>query len=148
MQNRQQQHGATLFVALIFLLIMTLFAISSINMSSVNLLIIGNMQAIKVMDAAAQDAIETKMNDSDNFGIAIAASTVGSTVSGTSFTVNVDAPECIDSQTAGGYSAVAESIIPEDNTWELTATVTDTITGATSTIHQGIEMRMLAGNCS
>ena len=77
MQNRQQQHGATLFVALIFLLIMTLFAISSINMSSVNLLIIGNMQAIKVMDAAAQDAIETKMNDSDNFGIAIAASTVG-----------------------------------------------------------------------
>jgi len=61
--------------------------------------------------------------------------------------VNVAAPDCIDSQTAAGYSAVVENIIPEDNTWEISATVTDNVTGATSTIHQGVEMRMLAGNC-
>ncbi|MGK0297486.1 MAG: Tfp pilus assembly protein PilX [Gammaproteobacteria bacterium] len=147
MRLRISQTGATLFVALIFLLIMTLFAISSINMSSVNLRIIGNMQAVKYMDAAAQEAIEQKIGDSANFGTAVAASSIISTISGTDFTVNVDAPDCIDSQTASGYSAVAENIIPEDNTWELVARVTDNVTGATSTIHQGVEMRMLAGNC-
>ena len=63
------------------------------------------------------------------------------------FTVNVSAPDCIDSRVATGYSAVVQNIIPEDNTWELVATVTDDVTGASSTIHQGVEIRMLAGNC-
>ncbi|NNE36715.1 MAG: hypothetical protein HKN08_00295 [Gammaproteobacteria bacterium] len=143
----QKQHGATLFVALIFLLIMTLFAITSINMSTVNLRIVGNMQAVKYMDAAAQEAIEQKISDSASFSSSVGATTVASTVSGTTFTVNVGAPDCIDSQTAAGYSAVVENIIPEDNTWEIVATVTDNVTGAASSIHQGVEMRMLAGNC-
>lgn len=141
------QNGATLFVALVFLLIMTLFAVSSINMSTVNLRIIGNMQAIKHMDAAAQDAIEQKLSNSNSFGTAVPTSTVTSTVSGTSYTVDVSAPVCIDSRVATGYSAVAQNVIPEDNTWELVATVTDNVTGASTTLHQGVEMRMLAGNC-
>lgn len=144
---RHRQRGATLFVALIFLLIMTLYAISSINMSTVNLRIIGNMQAVKQMDAAAQDAIETTLSNSNNFGLGAAPSTVTSTVSGVPFTVDVTAPDCIDSRVATGYSAVVQNIIPEDNTWELIATVTDDVTGASSTVHQGVEIRMLAGNC-
>ena len=56
-------------------------------------------------------------------------------------------PTCIDSQTATGYSAVAGNIIPQDNTWEIIATVSDPVTGATSVVHQGVEIRMLAGNC-
>jgi Tfp pilus assembly protein PilX len=143
----RNQRGATLFVALIFLLIMTLFAITSINMSTVNLRIVGNMQAVKYMDSAAQEAIEQKISSSDSFASSVGATTVTSTISGTNFTVNVAAPDCIDSQVAAGYSAVVENIIPEDNTWEISATVTDNVTGATSTIHQGVEMRMLAGNC-
>jgi Tfp pilus assembly protein PilX len=141
------QRGATLFVALIFLLIMTLFAVSSINMSTVNLRIIGNMQAMKQMDAAAQDAIEQILSNSNNFGTGVSATTVDSTVSGTNFVVNVAAPSCIDSRVATGYSAVVDNIIPEDNTWEIVASVTDNLTGASATIHQGVEMRMLAGNC-
>jgi len=147
MKNIRNQRGATLFVALIFLLIMTLYAITSINMSTVNLRIVGNMQAVKYMDSAAQEAIEQKISNSDSFASSVGATTVNSTISGTNFTVNVAAPDCIDSQTAAGYSAVVENIIPEDNTWEISATVTDNVTGATSTIHQGVEMRMLAGNC-
>jgi len=147
MRNYNNQRGATLFVALIFLLIMTLFAVSSINMSTVNLRIIGNMQAIKQMDAAAQDAIEQMLSNSNNFGPAVAATSVTSTVSGTDFTVAVTEPICVDSRVATGYSAVVDSIIPEDNTWEIVASVTDNVTGASSTIHQGVEMRMLAGNC-
>ena len=97
--------------------------------------------------AAAQDAIEQKLSNSDNFGTAVAASTVVTTISGVDYTVDVEAPVCIDSQVATGYSAVVENIIPEDNTWEIVATVEDSVTGASSTIHQGVEMRMLAGNC-
>lgn len=147
MLNLRNQHGATLFVALIFLLIMTLFAVSSINMSTINLRIIGNMQAAKQMDAAAQDAIEQKLSSSDSFGTAVTASTVTTTVSGVDFDVDVGAPVCVDSRVATGYSAVVQNIIPEDNTWEIVATVSDTVTGATSTVHQGVEIRMLAGNC-
>lgn len=147
MKSLRKQQGMTLFVALIFLLIMTLYAITSINMSTVNLSIVGNMQAIKYMDSAAQEAIEQKISDSNNFAASVGASTITSTISGTDFTVNVSAPDCIDSQVATGYSAVVENIIPEDNTWEIVATVTDNVTGASSTIHQGVEMRMLAGNC-
>lgn len=147
MLNLRHQHGATLFVALIFLLIMTLFAVSSINMSTINLRIIGNMQAAKQMDAAAQDAIEQKLSSSGSFGTAVAASTVTTTVSGVDFDVDVSAPACVDSRVATGYSAVVQNIIPEDNTWEIVATVSDTVTGATSTVHQGVEIRMLAGNC-
>jgi len=72
---------------------------------------------------------------------------VTSTVSGTDFAVNVSAPICIDSRVATGYSAVVDNIIPDDNTWEIIAAVTDNVTGASATIHQGVEMRMLAGNC-
>lgn len=147
MMTIKRQRGITLFIALIFLLIMTLFAVSSINMSTTNLRIIGNMQAAKQMDAAAQDAIEQKLSDNTNFGTAVAASSVIGSVAGVDYVVDVNAPACIDSQVATGYSAVVQNIIPEDNTWEIVATVSDSVTGATSTIHQGVEIRMLAGNC-
>ncbi len=140
------QAGATLFVALIFLLIMTLFAVSSVNLSTVNFRIVGNMQAMKHMEAAAQDAIEQILNDSNNYDTP-AAQTITSTVAGVDYTVDVSAPQCIDSQVATGYSAVVDNIIPEDNTWEIIATVTDDVTGATATMHQGIEIRMLADRC-
>lgn len=139
----RRQKGAVLFISLIFLVIMTLYAVSSINMSTVNLKIVGNMQAIKAMDADAQDAIEQTLSKINNFSLTPAATTVTGTIA----TVNVAAPQCIESRVATGYSAVAKDIIPEDNTWEVTATVSDNITGASSTIHQGVEIRMLAGNC-
>jgi len=144
MKSINNQKGAVLFVALIILVMMTLFAVSSINMSTINLKIVGNMQAIKAMDANAQDAIEQILSDMDQFSLSPSASTIASSIS----TVNVLAPVCIDSRTATGYSAVAGNIIPEDNTWEITAQVADNINGATSTIHQGVEIRMLAGNCN
>lgn len=146
MMSLRYQKGATLFVALIFLLIMTLFAVSSVNLSTVNFKIVGNMQAMKYMDAAAQDAIEQVLSDASNYS-SPAAQTITSTVAGVDYTVNVSQPQCIDSRTATGYSAVVQNIIPEDNTWQITATVTDNVTGATATVNQGIEIRMLAGNC-
>ena len=143
MRSLNHQRGVVLFLALIMLVMMTLFAVSSVNLSTVNLKIVGDMQAMKMMDADAQDAIEQVISDMNNFGLATAATTV-TTPNGT---VNVSAPDCIDSQTATGYSAVVGSIIQEDNVWEISATITDNVTGAISTVHQGVEIRMLAGNC-
>ena len=143
MKARITQSGATLITALFFLLIMTLFAVSSINMSTVNFRIIANMQAQKQMDAAVQDAIEQTMSSMDQFSLTPAPTTITTAMG----IVAIDAPDCIDSQVATGYSAVVENIIPEDNTWEVKAALTDAVTGAVSTIHQGVEIRMLAGNC-
>ncbi len=143
MKTLRSQSGATLVTALIFLVIMTLFAVSSINMSTVNFKIVANMQAQKQIDAAVQDAIEQTISTMNQFNLTPAASTISTSMG----IVDVSSPDCLDSQVATGYSAVVESIIPEDNTWELSATLTDSITGAVSTIHQGVEIRMLAGNC-
>ena len=140
---KHYQQGATLIVALVMLVLLTMLAVSSINLSTTNLKIVGNMQAQKYMDAAAQDAIEQAMSTSDTF--TAPASTTISTSMGDVF---VSQAVCLGGQTAKGYSAVVSNIIPQDNTWEIIATTDpDPVTGATATIHQGVQMRMLAGNC-
>lgn len=141
--RRHNQLGATLITALVFLLIMTLFAVSSFNMSTVNFRVVGNMQAQRQVDAAVQDAIEQTISSMAQFTLTPSTSTVSTPLG----TVTVNAPVCIDSRTATGYSAVVTDIIPEDNTWEVSASFTDPVTGAESVIHQGVEIRMLAGNC-
>ena len=142
------QSGATLFVALVFLLIMTLFAVSSINLSTINLKIVGNMQAIKQMEAAALDSQEQVLSNS-NFFTSPADFTQTVTIANTDFNVTVEAADCINSQTAAGYSAVVENIIPQDNTFVLRTKVDDPdIDGAENLVTvQGVGLRMLAGNC-
>jgi len=146
--RNKYQSGATLFVALVFLLIMTLFAVSSINLSTINLKIVGNMQAIKQMEAAAQDSLEQVLSNSDYF-TAPATFNQTVTVANTDFDVTVEPADCINSQTASGYSAVVENIIPQDNTFVLRTKVDDPdIDGAENLVTvQGVGLRMLAGNC-
>jgi len=55
----QTQRGATLVVALIMLVWLTLFAVSAMNTSIVNLKVVGNMQERSGALAATQQAIET-----------------------------------------------------------------------------------------
>lgn len=143
MTNVNRQRGATLITALLFLVIMTLFAVSAINMSMTNFKIVGNMQAQKQLDAYTKEAIEKTLSSMAQFNLTPAKSTMSTPVG----TVNIDAPVCIDTRTATGYSAVVQNIIPEDNTWEVTAHVTDSLTGAHTYMHQGVQIRMLAGNC-
>ncbi|NIN36201.1 MAG: hypothetical protein GTO60_14325, partial [Gammaproteobacteria bacterium] len=68
-----------------------LFAISSINMSTVNLRIVGNMQAVKSLDADAQAAIEEIISSMNSFGSVPA----GATITGEIGTVNIAPPVCI-----------------------------------------------------
>lgn len=54
----KSQRGATLIVALILLVVMSLFAVSAFLFSTTHLRIVGNMQARSEGEAAAQVAIE------------------------------------------------------------------------------------------
>lgn len=55
----RSQRGATLLVALIMLVLLTLFAISAFNTGTTNLKVVGNMQARSEALNVAQHAVET-----------------------------------------------------------------------------------------
>ena len=55
----RRQRGTTLIVALIMLVLLTLFAVSSFNTANTNLKVVGNMQQKNEALNAAQAAIET-----------------------------------------------------------------------------------------
>ncbi|MFT5425503.1 MAG: Tfp pilus assembly protein PilX [Gammaproteobacteria bacterium] len=162
-----KQSGATLITALMFLLMMTLFAVSSINMGVTNLKIINNMQATKVLDSTSRDIIEQLVSTIDTFvetptntvnvteynpatsATVTTAVTVGAAMTTTALgtQVTIADPECLDSVVAAGYSVLDKTIIPEDNTWEVVVTLVDPFTGANNITHQGAQMRQLANNC-
>lgn len=56
------QRGATLLIALIMLVLLTLFAVSALNTGTTNLKVVGNMQAKSEALNAAQEAIETVLS--------------------------------------------------------------------------------------
>jgi Tfp pilus assembly protein PilX len=55
----RSQRGATLFIALVMLVLITLLATSALNSSTMSLKVVGNMQARSEALNAAQHAIET-----------------------------------------------------------------------------------------
>ena len=58
----QRQEGSTLVVALIMLVLLTLFATSSFNTAKTNLMVVGNMQSSTEASNIAQQSIETVMS--------------------------------------------------------------------------------------
>jgi len=58
----RSQRGTTLIVALIMLVLLTLFAVSSFNTANTNLKVVGNMQQKSEALNAAQQAVETVMS--------------------------------------------------------------------------------------
>ena len=142
MNQYQRQNGATLIVALVMLIMMTILAVSAINLSTINLKIVGNMQSQKATDAAAQDAIEQIMSNYSLFtspAPVVIATPLGN--------VSVAQVICLSSNVARGYTAVVTGVIPQDNIWEIRASITDPVTGAASVLHEGASIRMPAGNC-
>jgi Tfp pilus assembly protein PilX len=57
-----RQRGATLIIALIMLVLLTLFAVSSFNTAQTNVKVVGNMQQKAEALNAAQQAIETVLS--------------------------------------------------------------------------------------
>ena len=72
----RRERGTTLLIALIFLVMLTLFAVSGMNTGIINLRTAHNSQMIVEAEYAAQQAIERVLNNSANFtdALAVAAS--------------------------------------------------------------------------
>lgn len=154
------QKGVTLIVTLIMLVLMMLLAVASINMSTTNLKIVGNMQLQQEATNAAQSAINQVLSSGKNLSEPLTAP--GSIVVG-DYTVILTRP-CLISAIGLRDSDLSNPPTPDDQkcktsskfdpmnmnaltdcakvTFQLTATVTDTASNANVTLVQGASMRM------
>lgn len=64
---RRRQHGMTLIMALIMLVVLTLLALTSFNLGKSNLQIVSNMQSRNEAVAAAHEVIETAISNTNFF---------------------------------------------------------------------------------
>jgi Tfp pilus assembly protein PilX len=148
----RRERGATLLVTLIMLVVLTLFAVTAFNLSSVNLKIVGNFQQQKETEAAVQQAIAQVMSTVTLFETpaAISLCIPGGTAppcAATQHSVTIDRPRCNYTVAARGYTKRLGELTPEDTNWDVRASYTDALTSARAAIVQGIAVRMLAGNC-
>lgn len=161
--SRTRQRGVTLLISLIMLVVLTLFAVSMIRLSNTNVLIVGNLQTQRALEAVANQAIETDLNSANFYndqinGTGCWASSAASAVVGSStcfsgantngYTVTLYKPKCLYTQKSTGYSAIS-TVAPDDDFFEVTAVATDPTTGtqATVTVVQGIKVTLPTGNC-
>jgi len=142
--TRKNQQGSVLFVSLILLVAMTMIAVASAKVGTTQLRVVGNVQAVRLVESSAQLGIEETVGRIDAFSNPTQNIAVGNLPSG--INVTVSDRRCIGAAPAPGFSAVM-SIAPEETTWEVDAAATDTLTGATATVTQGVRVLMLAGSC-
>lgn len=153
MRSPHSQRGATLLVSLVMLVVITLFVISAIRLSNVNLRIVGNYQWQKQAETMTDDAIEQVVSDINNFGTSNTDRKIcadGSVTSGTCATSQIGtvyAARCLASTVASGYTKKVGEMPPDDNLWLVSATLTDTTTKSSVKIRRGISVRQLTGNC-
>lgn len=168
-----RQKGATLFVTLIMLVILTLIVFTAARLSSSNLLVVGNLQHQDEALTAANLAIEQIL--SSDFTIAPAASTVSVDLEKdgvVDFEVQVNKPTCLRVRViptaeldasnpadqgcflgmgtgAGGLGGAAgtQSFCAE-TLWEIRAVAAHTQTGAQVVVRQGISRRISAAIAS
>jgi len=147
----KRQQGTTLVVVLIMLVVITLLAIATIRISNTSMLVVGNMQSRKFVENWGLQAIEQVMNSVAPFNAPSSAVAItnanGDPSLPAGISVAVSNRTCLLSAPASGYSAVSP-IVPEDNVWEFSVTVTDSLTGARAVMVQGAKIRQLAGSCT
>ena len=169
-----RERGMTLLVALIMLIVITMFVVSMVKLNSTNALIVGNMRAQKAVDTEAQQQIEIALNHYQFFDDVInttntwasptGTDTTGTYLSGTylwsgykptgattapamqSTTVKLYKPQCTYYETSSGYSALS-GVAPQDTYWDMQVNTSDSSTGASAEVHQGIQIRLPPGNC-
>ena len=163
MRGPGRQRGVTLLISLIMLMVLTLFAVAMIRLSNTNVLVVGNMQTERALEAQAQQAIETDMNSASFYNDQIngtgcwassaTSATVGSVncFSGTNtngYTVTLTKPQCIYTTKSAGYSAIS-NVAPDDDYFEVTATAVDPsdTNAGTVTVVQGVKVTLPQGNC-
>ena len=149
---QQRQQGTTLLIALIFLVILTLFAVSGMNTGIINLRTANNAQMMLEAEFAAQQQVEAMLNSATNFSGAAARAAEATTnvdVNGdsvTDFVVKTKRPRCLSIKAAPGYEYDLSASAPKDTVWEVVANASDSVFGATVTLRQGVKVRMPVGS--
>ena len=148
MHHPRHQHGSVLVISLIMLVVMTLLAVTSINMSTVNLRIVGNMQSQMEAESAVQTAIEGIVSSLTNLDIPVPtppATTIGG------YGVQVATPLCVMSAQSEGFEATysinATAGTRVDNDWLVTAQNTTDTRGEHIEITQGVRVRGVLVAC-
>jgi Tfp pilus assembly protein PilX len=170
-QTLARQRGMAMVIGMIMLVLLTLFVIAAVNMTSINMRIMGNTQVRSEALAAGQQAIEQVVSTTfpDNpQPLAVAVDINGDNT--TDYNVNVAKPVCLNSvpikaaeldtanpndiacfgsgtvQNPGLPGSVPLNSVCANTQWDVSAAVTDTAnSGATVTIHQGVGKRVFIG---
>jgi Tfp pilus assembly protein PilX len=153
---RRYQRGAALIVALVLLTVLALLGgVTAAQMGS-GQKAVNNFQFREEAMSAALTAIEqvissdfTSSPDSDQIDVDV------NNDDKTDITVAIDKPVCIESTTAAGTSTgtsvcsvgICDAVSGQKQTlWEITATATDSLTGAKVKVVQGV--RVLLGDAT
>ena len=169
----QAQRGATLVIAMIMLMLLTLFVLAAVNMTSINFKVMGNEQGRNESIAGTQQAIEQLI--STDFTASPAPVTTNIDINGdgnTDYVANIATPTCLNSipikttdpqlnitnpndvacfassasSTSGIVPAVSGGNSLCNNTqWDVKGSVTDARTGSSVNVHQGIGVRVAVG---
>lgn len=148
----RNQRGIALVMALVILVILTMIAVSAARSTSSSIRIVGNMQAKDEVESAVQVALERTISNVAhfNFDPAMAPGAtldpVDVDINGdgvADYTVTVFSPVCLGASIMTGYSATVAESAPMMSHWDVTAELTDTRTGATARISQGIRISLL-----
>ena len=97
------------------------------------------------MESSAQLGIEETIGRIDSFTDPTQSIAVAHIPTGVAVTVSDR--RCLSATPAPGFSAVMK-LSPEDTYWSVASVATDSLTGATATVSQGVRVRMLAGSCA
>ena len=142
----KHQRGVVLIMAMVMLFILSTIAVSAIRASNSGIRIVGNMQAQDEVELAAQLGIEQVMSNLNNFTTP-AGGTVNVDINRdgvNDYAVTVAAPSCVATwDIKNAYSAQLSAQSPKTSIYDVTAVVTDSRTGATATIHQGVRIDLL-----
>ena len=149
------QQGATLVVGLIMLVLITLMVTTALTMSTANLKAVGNMQFRNEAVAAANVAIE------QSFGVTPFPATYTTSIDinrdlVSDFTVSLTrtclrSTNLTSAPASGGGSSVSLGFTSAENEylvfWDYDAGITDSSTGSTARVHQGIRQRLSQSQC-
>ena len=151
-RTRTSQRGvATMFVTMVLLILITLMVITVYSLSTLNLKTVGNLQARKEAIAAAEVAIETRLEDPFWAPVATEIYDIDVDNDGTAdYQVTVAAAECLRFEqarirTASSVTLPGFSAVDAWNTiWELDALVADNVSGSGTRVRvrQGVRILM------
>lgn len=158
----QRQRGSVLIISLIMLVVLTLLAVSAINMSTAGLRVVNAMQTRGEALSAAQRCVEQILSSSFAGSIGTIAGTCTIAIdAGKSYDVTMGAP-CLKQMvgvpnsklnvvrnssgqcTSADCKCVAEGYWSDcaDTVWDLSASVNEGFFGAHISLRQGIALRM------